>query len=58
MTYKKRWCVIHVPSLLEADTGRLHTLEAKSFWGCVYRDFINATVADTATALTAQPTVA
>jgi hypothetical protein len=50
-TYKKRWCVIHVPSLLESDTGGLHTLEAKSFWGCVYRDFVRATVADTARAI-------
>lgn len=57
-TYKKRWCIFHVPSLLEAGTGRLHTLEAKLWWGCAYRDFINATVADTAMALTAQPNVA
>ena len=38
-TYKKRWCVAHAPSLLETETGRLHTLQAKSFWGCVYRKF-------------------
>lgn len=52
-TYKKRWCVVHVPSLLESDTGHLHTLEAKSFWGCVYRNFIGETVADVAKTLAA-----
>jgi len=57
-TYKKRWCVFHAPSLLESDTGCLHSLEAKSFWGCVYRNFINTTVTDIATTLTTPRKVA
>ena len=52
MTYKKRWCVIHVPSLLESETGKLHSLEVESYWGCVYRDFIRVTLADVASVLT------
>jgi len=43
--------VFHVPSILDSATGQLHTLEAKSFWGCIYRKYINATVADVANAL-------
>jgi len=50
-TYRKRWCVFHVPSLLETGTGRLHTLEAKSFWGCVYRPFVGRTIAEVARVL-------
>ena len=47
-TCKKRWCVLHVPSLLEIETGSLHTLEAKSFWGSVYRDYIKITISEIA----------
>ena len=36
--FQKRWCVFHVPSLLDYSTGAVHTLNHKSFWGCVYRD--------------------
>ena len=57
-TYKKRWCVFYAPSLLESDTGHLHRLEAKSFWGCVYRKFISETVADVAGTLAAARNVA
>jgi hypothetical protein len=51
-TYTKRWCVLHIPSLLGSNTGRLHTLKTRSVWGCVYRNFIDATVMDTAVTLT------
>jgi hypothetical protein len=50
-TFKARWCVMHVPSLLESNSGRLHTLEAKSFWGCIYRKFITSAVDATARTL-------
>ncbi len=53
-TYKKRWCVFHVPSLLEVGTGRLHSLERKSFWGCVYRRYIQATVDEVANVVLSQ----
>jgi hypothetical protein len=45
--FRKRWCVAHVPSLFDVETGQLDTLEANSFWGCVYRPYIRATIADT-----------
>ena len=45
--FKKHWCVIHVPSLLDVETGQLCTLETNSFWGCVYRPYIRATIVDT-----------
>ena len=45
-TYKKRWCVFYAPSLLETETGRLHTLKAKSFWGCAYRKYIQSTIGE------------
>jgi hypothetical protein len=45
--FRKRWCVVHVPSLFDIETGQLDTLEANSFWGCVYRSYIRATIADT-----------
>ena len=45
-TYKKRWCVFHAPSLLETESGHLHTLEAKSFWGCIYRKYIQSTIGE------------
>ena len=43
-THKKRWCVFHVPSLLNTTTGQVITLERRFFWGCIYRDYIGATV--------------
>lgn len=42
--FRKRWCVFHVPSLLDADTGEVHTLTQGSYWGTVYRPFIHNTV--------------
>lgn len=45
--FRKRWCVSHIPSLFDAETGQLDTLEAKSFWGCVYRPYIRDTISDT-----------
>lgn len=50
-TYRKRWCVFHTPALLERDTGKLHTLETKSFWGCIYRDYIESALNETALVL-------
>jgi len=50
-TYKKRWCVLHAPALLETSTGRLHKCEAESYWGCIYRDYINSVLAETALVL-------
>ena len=47
-TYKKRWCVLHTPALLETETGSLHTLQAKSFWGCIYRKYIQSTISEIA----------
>ncbi|MDB2526659.1 hypothetical protein N9X53_08225 [Mariniblastus sp.] len=46
--YKKRWCILHVPSLFDTDTAELHTLKAKSYWGCIYRPFIDETIAEIA----------
>ena len=46
--FKKRWCVFHVPSLLDSSSGTLHTLRNKSFWGCIYRGYIRKTVAQVA----------
>jgi len=45
-TFKKRWCVFHAPSLFDLESRELTTLEAKSFWGCIYRSFISATVTE------------
>ncbi len=45
--FRKRWCVFHVPSLFDVETGELDTLEANSFWGSVYRPYIRDTIADT-----------
>ena len=39
--HKKRWCVMHIPSLFDTETNTCHTLCTNSFWGCVYRDFIS-----------------
>jgi hypothetical protein len=49
--FKKRWCVFHLPSLLDSDNGTVHTLQHNSFWGCVYRDYIHATVYQVADAV-------
>ena len=49
--FKKRWCVFHVPSLLDSSTGHVHTLHRKSFWGCIYRDYIRTTVIQVASAV-------
>ena len=49
--FRKRWCVFHVPSLLNSETAELYTLEHKSFWGCMYRDFIHTTISQTAHAI-------
>lgn len=46
--FKKRWCVFHVPSLLDSRTGAVHTLDHKSLWGCIYRDYVHKTVAQVA----------
>ncbi len=50
-TYRKRWCVFHTPALLERNTGKLYTLEEKSFWGCIYRDYIESAINETALVL-------
>ncbi len=50
-TYRKRWCVLHVPSLFDLDSGQAFTLQAKSLWGCVYRNFIEDSIAQTTHAL-------
>jgi hypothetical protein len=47
-TYKKRWCVFHIPSLLNADTGRLVTLDGHYLWGLIYRHYLRATVDEVA----------
>jgi hypothetical protein len=47
-TYKKRWCVFHTPSLLNAGTGRLVTLDHRYFWGFIYRHYLRATVDEVA----------
>jgi hypothetical protein len=47
-TYKKRWCVFHTPSLLSMSTGRVVTLDRHYLWGCIYRDYIRATVHEAA----------
>ena len=40
-TYRKRWCVMHIPSLYDKQTNTCHTLDVRYFWGCVYRDFVS-----------------
>lgn len=49
--FVKRWCVMHVPSLLESGTGRLHTLDTGSIWGALYRGYVRDTIAEAAAAL-------
>ena len=49
--FEKRWCVFHVPSLLESANGNVYTLRHSSFWGCVYRDYIRETIDELATAV-------
>ncbi len=44
-TYIKRWCVMHIPSLFDTRTSACHTLNTRSFWGCVYREFVSETIA-------------
>ncbi len=56
--FKKRWCVFHVPSLLDSSTGTIHTLDHKSFWGCVYRKYVQSTVVQVADAVEAGKLVA
>lgn len=51
--FKKRWCVFHVPSLLDTSTGSVQTLEHESFRGCIYRDYIHTTVVQVANAVRA-----
>ena len=43
-TYKKRWCVMHIPSIFDTQTNTCHTLGVNFFWGCVYRDFVPDTI--------------
>jgi hypothetical protein len=51
--FKKRWCVAHVPSLLDISSGELATLTKTSFWGCVYRNYIASTITEVASILLA-----
>ena len=41
---KKRWCVFHVPSLMDSNTGTVYTLQHKSIWGGMYRSYIHTTI--------------
>ena len=46
-TFKKRWCVFHVPSLYEIATGDTVTLEDGSrWWGKLYWKYIRTTIRD------------
>jgi hypothetical protein len=45
-TFKKHWCVSHVPSLWDLNAREVTTLAAKSFWGCIYRPFISKTISE------------
>jgi len=56
--FRKRFCVVHIPSLFDVETGQLDTLVANSFWGCVYRPYIRATIADTVKRLPGAPALA
>lgn len=49
--FKKRWCVFHVPALLEIATSNIVTLRHGSFWGEMYRDYVRATTLDVANAV-------
>jgi GNAT superfamily N-acetyltransferase len=42
--YRKRWCVMHIPSLYDTQTYTCHTLSGNYFWGCVYREFVSETI--------------
>jgi hypothetical protein len=55
-TFAKRWCVFHVPSLFDTGTGEFVTVEAKTFWGSVYRGFIHDVLTDIANVLREQGT--
>ena len=51
--YRKRWCVFYAPSLFDIRNRELHQLKAPSFWGCVYRSYINDSIQDIAGCLRA-----
>lgn len=50
-TFKKRWCVFHVPSVFDLESRELTTLAANSVWGCIYRPFVTETIAAVAAVL-------
>ena len=43
-TYRKRWCVIHIPSLYDRQTNAFYTLDDNYLWGGAYRDFVSAAI--------------
>ena len=53
-TYRKRWCVFHMPSLLNTNTGRVVTLDRQYFWGRLYRDYVRTTVHEAASMVFSQ----
>ncbi len=42
--FEKRWCVMHVPSLLDVATGKCSTLSSKHIWGAIYRGYVQDTI--------------
>jgi len=56
--FRKRFCVVHVPSLFDVEAGQLDTLMTNSFWGCVYRPYIRATIDETVKLLPGAPALA
>ncbi len=43
-TFKKRWCMMHLPSLLDLATGECTSLAANHIWGVIYRTYVADTI--------------
>lgn len=50
--YTKRWCMFHLPSLLDIPTGECTTLAPNYIWGALYRGYIHETVTSVAEVVT------
>lgn len=48
---RSSYCVLRIASLLDLQSGTVHTLEQRFLWGCVYRSYLLATIQHVTTAL-------
>ena len=53
--YTKRWCMFHLPSLLDISTGECTTLAPNYIWGAIYRGYIHRTVTSVAEVVVKTP---